>query len=507
MKKNYVYPVLVLLFIATVLSCKNSEANTAFVLESFEAIDMPSQLANGDIFPTDSTRINLWLSEPNVDQDGVQNNPNIIGHTWALWQALTEPTAVVYNDRPLRRYETWYTPQDVIEATNNNTTLESLKRTDGRLQFRKKFNFGHDTELNTSAGDISGKVKYSPSMAQRALEKQYFNLEVIKAKVQQGEINSLQFKPNDVMLKPVYRVLTDKNEVGEDTYYFNIWAGRIDAGKADTIPTGKDQTFSKVIKVSTNLNSPMKEMVNDTMVYNIKNFIYHNMNAQEAYMYNKQKKEGREFVDDKAEEGDVVILLGMHVSSRETRRWTWQSFYWTETPDNPVFPSSATIAAGRQNLSPALEFPANQYAATISYSMMSPALPYDTPNGEPINIMATGASSVYGLNPYIEGTFTKAVFPKQDSLFTQIDPAYSIQYVKSNDTGIRSNCMSCHSMSYYSPTNNNIHRAVNNFMADQYINRNAPWFVGSVQLDFAWSLFPDFEKPLPPATSIDWLNP
>lgn len=498
MKRNYMLLAVVLVAFIVMKSCKNDSSNDEQlnVLTSFKAVEMPSKLANGDPFPLDSTVINNWLSRPNVDMEGVQNNPNVIGHSWGLWQALTEVTDIEYNGRRLRRYETWYTPQDVIQATESGSSLSDLKRTDGHLQFRTKFGLGHDSELNTSAGDISGKVKYNPSMAQRALDQNYFDVDYIKSLAKPGEINSVAFKSSDVMLKPVYRVLTDKNQVGEDTYYFNIWAGKIDGGKADTIPSGDGEVFSKVIKVTTDINKPMKEMVNDTMVYNIKNFIYHNMNAQEALRYNEQSKEGQEFVDDTAEAGDAVILLGMHVSTRETRKWTWQSFYWTETPDNPVFPSSSTVAEGRKNLNPELDFAANQYAVSIAYSMMSPALPFDTPNGDPIDLRNGDHKSVYGLNPYIEGTFTKEVFPKQDSLFTQIKPEYAMQYVRTNDVGIKSNCMSCHSMSYWSPKNDNIGTAVSNFMADQYINRNAPWFENSVQLDFAWSLYPGFEQSL-----------
>ena len=42
--------------------------------------------------------------------------------------------------------------------------------------------------------------------------------------------------------------------------------------------------------------------------------------------------------------GDVAILVAMHVSTRETARWTWQTFWWTPTPENPHAPSSPNIA-------------------------------------------------------------------------------------------------------------------------------------------------------------------
>lgn len=491
MKRNYLLLAVIVLAFVFMKSCKKDAATAEVQLvsyEPFEAVEMPSVLANGMPFPLDSTVIDGWLSEPNTGPDGLQQDPRIISHAWGLWHALTEMTDVRYDGRSLRRFETWYTPQDVIYATKNNVALKDVKRSDGNLQFRNKFKFGHDNNLNTSAGDISGKVKYNPSMAQRALDKRYFDEDVIKAMIEPGKINTVEFQPSDVSLKPVYRVLTDVNKVADGKYYFNIWAGKQDGGQPDSL-------FSKKIIVNIDLESPMKQEVNGVMEYNVKNFIFHNMSADEAYRYNNQSKEGQEFKDT-AKEGDVVILLGMHVSTRETRRWTWQSFYWTEDPDNPVFPSSARIALGRGSLNPPLDFPTNQYAVTIAYSMMSPALPYETPNGDPIDISKQEVNPVYGLNPYIEGTFTKEnAFPNQADYFKD---AYAVQFYKGNEDGITSNCMSCHSQAYYDGGG-----FPNNFLADQYVNRNAPWFEGTVQLDFAWSLFPGFEESLLPSANDD----
>jgi hypothetical protein len=400
----------------------------------------------------------------------------VIGHAWGLWAALTEMTDQQYNGRNLRRFETWYTPQDVMTAMDQNTSLSDLERTDGKLQFRKKFDFGHDANLKPAAGDISGKVKYSPGMAEQALAGRYFDEAVLKAKIVENEINTVNFKPNAVMLKPIYRVLTSTSQVEgkENTYYFHLWTGKQDGGKEDSL-------FSKIVNVTTNPDDPSIDNV-DT--YSIDAFIHHRMSEAEAYTYNNSSKEGQEFKDT-AHVGDPVIFLGCHVSTRETQRWTWQSFYWTENPDNPVFPSSSTIAEGRKGLG--LSAPADHYAVSIGYSMMSPALPFE---GEPVDIMNANVSPVYALNPYIEGTFDKTVYPRQDSFYTG---DYAKQFYVGNVDGITSSCMSCHSQSYYN--GQSLQTAVAGFLADQYINRNAPWFEGSVQLDFAWSLFPGFEPP------------
>jgi hypothetical protein len=480
MKKKYLFFASLMLCLVFVQSCTDSTESVEDTTDntdstestSFQAVDMPTTLANGDAFPTDSTVINGWLSDASV-VDGVETNPNVIGHAWGLWQALTEITDQQYDGRNLRRFETWYTPQDVMRAASQNTSLEDMKRTDGELQFRNKFRFGHDASLEPDAGDISGKVKYSPGMAQKALEENYFDTLVLQSKIVPGEINTVSFESKDVMLKPVYRVLTDLNKVEgkNDTYYFHLWGGKQDGGKPDS-------AFSKVINVAVN---PQDPNIDNETTYSIEAFIYHKMSESEAYTYNHSSKEGQEF-SDTARVGDPVILLGMHVSTRETQRWTWQSFYWTESPDSPVFPSSDIIAAERKKLQRSLTPSADHYAVSIGYSMMSPALPY---TGPPVDIMNAGVSPVYALNPYIEGTFDTSVFPNQTQLYTG---DYKIQFYPGNVDGITSNCMSCHSQAYYSGSGSPV-----NFLADQYVNRNAPWFKGAVQLDFAWSLFPGFE--------------
>lgn len=458
---------------------------------AFKAVEMPASLANGDQFPTDSTVIDTWLQEATVI-DGLETNPKVIGHAWGLWQAVTEKTEQTYKGRNLLRYETWYTPQDVMKAMALEVPLEKLDRTDGHLQARKKFNFGHhDKELNTSAGDIAGKVKYSPGLAQQILEGNYFSESVLRSKIKDSKtISRLVFDAQDVMLKPIYRVLTDSNRVAgtKDTYYFHLWSGKEDAGK-------ELSDFKKKVKVSTNPNDPA---IDNKTTFSIDAFIHHTMTAAEAQTYNASDKEGMEF-NGNVKAGDPVILLGMHVSTRETQRWTWQSFYWSPTPDTPVFPSSAVIASGRKKLKRPLSAPAQHYAVSIGYSMMSPALPVYV--NEPIDIQQAGVSPVYALNPYIEGTFTEAgVFPNQSCILKAYSDEsgkmhdYSKQFYAKNTDGITSNCMSCHSQAAYPARP--FTSAGANFFADQYINRNAPWFKGSVQLDFLWSLYPGFEQPL-----------
>ena len=92
----------------------------------------------------------------------------------------------------------------------------------------------------------------------------------------------------------------------------------------------------------------------------------------------------------------------MHVNTRENRRWTWQTFWWSENPDTPQSPSSKLIADLRPK---SLDRAAKHYAMGVAYNMISPTQPYTkgtnaVTTGEPIK------QSIYAYNPYLEAGFS-----------------------------------------------------------------------------------------------------
>jgi len=157
------------------------------------------------------------------------------------------------------------------------------------------------------------------------------------------------------------------------------------------------------------------------------------------------------------------VLVGMHVTTREITRWTWQSFWWTPTPDNPPIPSSQEIANARP---PQLETPPN-YAMSIGYSMVLPAQPET--GGQSIG------ESIYSFNPYLEAGFGTSATP------LQVSGDYTYEGVKvPNNVGVESNCMSCHIQATLS---GNLE-----YSGDQYIDLEGSEFDGELRLDFLWSI-------------------
>ena len=162
----------------------------------------------------------------------------------------------------------------------------------------------------------------------------------------------------------------------------------------------------------------------------------------------------------------------MHVSTREITNWTWQTFWWSPTPDLPKLPSSKAIANMRPK---ALQGAPRHYAMAVAYYMVNPNEPYD---GD--NIIG---SPNYAFNPYLEAGFGPSVF--NDSLsFVQTTKEKIPTYA-----GVRTNCMSCHRMASANP--NALDKKINSitpYVGNAFISRSDPIFNKQLLLDFAWSI-------------------
>lgn len=478
--------------LAIVFLASSPVDNAYSEMPTFDSVEMPAQLPNGDPFPTDSTVIEGWITK-SYAINGLETNRDMIHHAWGLWGALMQVTTQTNEGRRLRRFETWATPQDVAAAMAKGD--KEVSAGIGKFRSRSKFNAFQGTAdgevIVDAAGDAVGRVKYNPAAANFALEHRFFDAKAMAGRIIPNGIATVNFPANSVLLKPIYRVLSDYYKVYDGMYRFHVWSGKSDCC------TGSDADFADYVYFCTDPSDPR---IDGKTVFSIETTINHRMTAAEAEEYNNtpgHSREGAENPSNVASEGDYVILLGMHVSTRETTRWTWQSFYWSPNPDNPVFPSSSTMASGR---SVALRrgSPENHYAVSLGYNLLSPAAPlnYDPSKGE----RTDNRGSVYALNPYIEGTFGKDVFAGQKTLFD--NHGFGGLFKAKNVDGITSSCMGCHSQAtffYYQTKDEQsaaLQEAVGMFAADQWIPRNAPWFIGRLQTDFAWSLSGLFEPGL-----------
>lgn len=505
MKNQIIYASLVLLL----FSCspkKSKKEEKKVSSTSFTAVPMPSLLASGLKFPTDARRINDWVKNSTV-VNNLETNVDIITHGWDLWDALTSFTDQTNNGQKLRRFETWYTPADIKTAlrtqnTNSTFKLQDLNRSHtGHLKIPHQNTHG----ISENSADVVGFVKCDPTSANHIYNNQLYYFEVLKSMIKPGKIANIPaFPASSVLIKPVFQVLTDSSSVkiSEGKYKLPVWPGY-----HNQIPM--EQVISKGFGTSEWNNDITITTTGTTdaanKVFSVNDFIHFKINEAQA-----EALKGTNFVTGGTPKaGQYAILIGMHVNTRENKRWTWQTFWWSENPTAPQSPSSSLIASKQPR---SLETAAKHYAMGVAYSMISPSQP-NTGGSNAINRGETQKESIYAFNPYLEAGFSEDTFnlspsPKNsttrnysganDTIRKYYSEGYQKvgayratenKYVggKLNRAGIETNCMSCHGQArmYDVAVKED---AFQYYAADQYYDMEAPYFKNTVVLDFAWSI-------------------
>ena len=464
---------------------EDDDKHPPLVDNHFQAVPMPTTLVTGNTFPTDSNMINGWVARSS-EVNNLETNENIINHGWAIWSALTEMTDQTNNDQPLRRFETWYTPGDIKEAyakrkVNTGAGLQHVKRNTGKLEIPHQHNGGIGEPGDAG---VIGFVKYDPTDAKHIYDNSLFYQSVLEGMLRSGKIANVPNFPNGgVALKPVFYPLSAPETDGphKGLYKLPVWPG--DNGNPNrTLDPGTGlNKFNKYVYIT--LTGATDAAAH---IYSVNDFIHFKVDADQA-------KNATDIFGPKFNAGDFAVLVAMHVTTREIKRWTWQSFWWSENPDAPYSPSSATTAALRMDKN--LDSQSKHYAMTVAYNLVVPAQPYNDGSGE-------NASSIYAYNPYLEASFGPTVPPSQGGPTFANDndtvrKYYPIDYQKvggfMNNWGMETNCMACHGQARYmhsiSPPGVPDSLGLwNLYLTDQYFELDAPYFRNSVKLDFTWSV-------------------
>jgi len=449
MNKSIYYAIAALL-LSFSFSCKKKQHSNDFSYHKVIPAEFPQLNIPGFNFPEDSLVINKWVRTSEVHK--------IHLHGWGIWTGLTSKTNqyIPGDDRPLRVFETWLTPEEMIDSIKNIP----IKRSN-RSNLKTPNQFGHMALNQESINDsIHESVAYSPGAASFAINNKIFMATTLLEYAKEGKKEVPFFPLNAITIKPVFKVLPAST--GKTSFNISAWHGPVN----DTIAY-PEQDWLTFVTVDT---SEGAKTAGNTFAVN--DFIHYKLNDEDAYYFNKEFTEntGNAF---NAQPGDYVILMAMHVGTREITNWTWQTFWWDSKPNNPPLPSSKAIADARPS---ALKGAARNYAMAQAYYMINPDEPYEGTDvkGEPN----------YAYNPYLEAGFPPSFFNKSMSQIHTVGgkeiPTYS---------GVRTNCMSCHRMATVSPdsldTNNN---SITPYVGNSYISRTDSLFKGQLLLDFAWSI-------------------
>lgn len=480
------------------------------VLTSLDAgVDFPKLSIPGFKFPEDSLKLNGWISENNTEA--------IHKHAWGIWAGLTTPTNQKVGNESLLVYQTWLSPRQIIDSVNKvpvkpyGAVHVGLSEANQHRHFKT---FSLTGQFATGGADtvsvsIQEGVAYSPTASLHAYDNQIFKAQTLLGymKDDKNSINKIPDFPNTaILVKPVYKVLkidakhpeqiyfpiaawngnipknfqvlTEKGypeQDWENCVYIDITNGGLGTGKqipfkfrdSTLFKSANESNGYKFVRHYKPVDGPTPENT-----FNLNDFIYYTLTRQDIGAFKKN------YDDKNIKAGDIVVLVGMHVTTKENKRWTWQTFWWAPDAANPPFPSSAKIAA----LRPAeLVGAAKHYAMATAYYMVNPKEPY---NGSQETIFGEG---MYAFNPYLESGFAEGTFDSSISYFKTASGAEKTNtYV-----GVRTNCMSCHALATvnkFDLLSQRQNPGITPYSGDAYIGLDNSLYKGQLQLDFAWSI-------------------
>jgi len=446
-----------------------SFASTA--LADFVPVPLPDPDIPGYHFPESEATILKWVSDSATTDPTVSGvaDKKIYQHGWGIWASLTAETDQTENGQKLRVFETWLTPQDITAASQAETkpNLLQLKR-NSRSQLGEFHQLTHhkgkDPHLQAAGtATVLGFVKYDPTAADHIVKQGLLQKSVLDQLLSYGADQIPVFPNTGLALKPVFQVIKKSDLVGGRYYQLPVWPG-----PPPTPQQWSSSTWPSCVWIDVQGGGSGKGDIDktpnkdgstrtDATTYPVSSLINFKLTSDQATAL---KSKG-------ASEGDYGILVAMHVSGREITRWTWQTFWWTPTPANPLAPSSDAIAKARPIQ---ITAPASNYAMSIAYTTEIPSPPYVGGNNQ--------GNSIYAYNPWLEAGFGPSDLP--DS----IPGTYNGQAVQ-NNYGVQTNCMSCHGAANYNP--NNVSTAPD-YSGDRYISLGDPRFAGTLKVDFLWSL-------------------
>jgi hypothetical protein len=437
-------------------------------------------------FPEDEATVLGWVNG-NPEQTG-----RIYLHGWGLWTSLTMPSGVPAFGLPNAPvYLTWISKEELVAFSQRGGARVARGATPRKLTLgtpRQLLKFGLGVRgkaglspkaLTVAAGVITPDtsdletVAYDPTAAAAILGGGLFRLSTLAA-LNTGHAAQIPVLPDTaVALKPVYKAITPANLINGRYYVMPAWTGTPPVTLEIQLNGYPEASWPGFIYVDTQNAgqststgfdaSGAGPAASPNAVYGLGDFVSVPINAGNRDQFEVLTG------DKPLLAGDCLILMAMHVTTRETTEWTWQTFFWTPDPAQPPLPSGHEIAAARPSQ---LVGPASHYAASFAYQMVAP--------NQPINGGQSVGQPVVGFNPYLEAEFPRSIFGLTRSIIASDGSSFI------GTTGVQSNCMTCHaaaSVVFPGAASN-----AASYAADFYLSRDDPYFANTVQTDFLWSI-------------------
>lgn len=468
---------------------------TAFTTPcSADPVPLPDPGIRGYRFPEPKDRVMRWVNQGQAVE--------IQRHGWGLWTSLTLPSGQSeYGMLDVPVYLTWLSPAEIAALpapSKDAATPAGAPKSKRLFRLERPRQFSHGGRqpraLAAPAPAVAGAsaagtgpvapdtnifvtMGYNPAAQAWAQQNDLFSMKALQAiyDAGTGDIRSIPSFPADaVTVKPTYKVITAANLVGGRFYKMPAWPGTPPVTPAIEQNGFPETAWPGCVYVDVGNPGPSSARGVDAdckagpqpgNTYGLGDFVHFPVTAANIANFDS-------LLGGSLAVGNVVLLMAMHVTSREIDEWTWQTYFWTPDAARPPLPSSSAIAASR----PArLKGAAAHYAMAIGYQMVAPNQP------------ATGGRSVGRpvtvFNPYLESDFGADVFGTPPVNPGILRPGSKTPYMAT--VGIQSNCMTCHGNATVLPTN--AQKSLP-YLTDFYVSRRDPAFKGYLQVDFLWSI-------------------
>jgi hypothetical protein len=350
-------------------------------------------------------------------------------HGWKLLLGITEPVEGCGNE-PIWR--TWFTKEEVFRPPVSGHEPRAAM-----LSLERPLTINEFLPILDTRGAVFSKVLFNQPAMSHIQNNRLYQRSVLDEFRSQGRREIPEFPRDAVAIKTIWRAVpANPNGDEQKMVKLSVWsesakqkangemlvqqkwlecvnvtAGTVDEEKRPCLAGDGQPILGRTVGVGEFYNIKIETLAERDLALNLL----------------KDPKPGELAV------GDFLILLGMHVTTKEIPDWAWATFWWHPSASESTPSEILTVLKQRGAW--------KNYAMDATFSMRSP---HDSDGNN---------KAIY--NPYLEAS----AVPK----------------------GTRSNCMTCHSSAAY------IAASMNSVKTDgraQELDR----LEGLVRTDFIWSI-------------------
>lgn len=484
------------LIAAAVVACDQAPRSATTAEVKFERYVNPPAVRS---FPASAATVNSWIA--------AQDTVAVRQHAWDMWESVTS-ALVGGSMEPV--WETWYSGHEIfeIDTTAATTAIAASSgdhsrlviprsRVPMRFESPSQFEHGRSATLGRVPQDRVGAVfsfnRYTASTARQIYGRRLWDWNVLKAlndsfnqqntpvAARQVLVSKDSTDSLSVVLKPVFQFID-----GQEPSCISYWAGDTPAttDSSGMNPVAREWKQFALVDPKGRLpgttsprgvqfaNCPATDVAYP--IVHLDRFYHRTLTQEMVDSFSVFSAGGGDDLGqgDSATQsaitamikpGNIGLLVAMHVTGKEIVNWTWQSFWWSPTPNDSLgFDRPPTIRA-----------PWNNYQMTTAYWMTAP------PSA------GVGGTPRIAYNPYLE-----------TSLKGQVD---TVGGSSAWWYGPQTNCMSCHRMASWK--NGVVYDTLAKDSVNAVVGPNIPYvpasFVdpGNIQLlsgvtktDFLWSV-------------------